>query len=75
MNEIVPQRTYTHFKGGTYLVLAVADDSTNSRKGTQMVVYVSLTYGTIKSRDLSEFTELVTWPDGIERSRFVLSED
>lgn len=75
MHEIVPQRKYTHFKGDTYLVLAVAEDSTNTRKGAQVVMYVSLTYGTIKCRDLSEFTEMVQWPDGIERPRFVLSQD
>jgi len=75
MEKIRPQRIYTHFKGGTYLVLSVAEDSTNSRKGNRSVVYVSLTHGTVKCRDLSEFAERVTWPDGIERARFVLKED
>lgn len=72
MEEVVPQRVYSHHKGGRYLVIAVADDSTNDRKGNRLVVYVSLTYGKIKCRDLAEFTELVTWPDGVERPRFVI---
>ena len=62
---------YEHFKGGKYLVLFVAEDSTNARKGTKLVVYISLTYGAIKIRELSEFTELVEWPDGTKGPRFV----
>lgn len=70
--EIIPDRVYEHHKGGKYLVLFVADDSTNARPGNKLVVYVSLTYGVIKCRDLSEFTESVEWPDGQTRPRFVL---
>lgn len=56
------------------MVLFVSDDSTNSRPGNRVVVYVSLTYGKVKSRDLSEFLEVVEWPDGQKRNRFVLAE-
>jgi hypothetical protein len=69
--EVIPNRVYEHFKGGRYYVLSVADDSTNGRKGNKLVVYVSLTYGVLKCRDLAEFTESVAWPDGITRPRFV----
>jgi hypothetical protein len=72
--EVIPNRVYDHYKGGRYLVLSVADDSTNNRAGNRVVVYVSLTYGTIKCRDLVEFIELVEWPDGQKRSRFVIAE-
>jgi hypothetical protein len=70
--EVFSDRVYEHHKGGKYLVLFVADDSTNARMGNKLVVYVSLTYGAIKCRDLSEFTELVAWPDGKMRPRFIL---
>jgi hypothetical protein len=56
-------------------VLHVVDESTNARKGNKGVVYVSLTYGAIKHRDLTEFTEEVEWPDGTRRPRFILEED
>lgn len=69
-------KTYTHYKGGLYTVLFVAEETTNTRKGSAGgVVYVSHTYGKIKYRDLDEFTEEVQWPDGITRSRFVLLEE
>lgn len=69
--EILPNRVYEHYKGGKYLVLFVADDSTNSRAQNKLVVYVSLTYGTIKCRDIKEFTEIVEWPDGQKQPRFI----
>ncbi len=74
-HTVLPQRVYEHFKGGKYLVLSVAEDSTNARTGNHVVVYVSLTYGTVKVRDLNEFVEEIEWPDGIRRPRFVLSGD
>jgi hypothetical protein len=72
--EVIANRVYAHHKGGRYLVLSVAEDSTNSRAGNKLVVYVSLTYGKIKCRDLAEFIEVVQWPDGQERPRFILEE-
>ena len=71
--EVLPDRIYEHHKGGKYLVLFVADDSTNARPGNKVVIYVSLTYGVIKARDLAEFTEMVEWPDGQKRERFILA--
>lgn len=68
-------KVYAHYKGGKYLVLFLADESTNARTGNKVVVYVSLTYGAIKCRDLSEFTEIIEWPDGIKRPRFVLDTE
>ncbi len=62
---------YTHYKGGRYLVLFVADESTNRRMGKKVVVYVSLTYGKVHTRDWEEFTEKVKWPDGKRRTRFI----
>ncbi len=65
---------YEHFKGGRYTVIHIADDSTNERVGRKSVVYVSLTYGTVKCRDLEEFNELVEWPDGTHNPRFVQAD-
>ncbi len=72
--EILVGQVYEHFKGGRYLVLFIAEESTNNRKGGKVVVYVSLTYGVVKARDVSEFLEPVTWPDGVLRPRFVPSD-
>ncbi len=72
--ELQQNQVYNHHGGGKYLVLFVADESTNARKGAKVVVYVSLTYGVVRCRDLEEFLEPVTWPDGIVRPRFVPAE-
>lgn len=71
MNQVIPGKVYTHYKGGRYTVLLIVEESTNARKGSVGVVYVSLTYGKIKHRDLAEFVEEVEWPDGVKRPRFV----
>ncbi len=68
----IPGKIYRHQKGGRYTVLHIADDSTNKREGNKVVVYVSLTYGTVKCRDLEEFMQVVVWPDGKKRPRFVV---
>lgn len=70
--EVLPGKIYVHHKGGRYLVLALTEESTNSRVGTPGVVYVSLTYGIYKHRELKEFVEEVMWPDGGKRPRFML---
>ncbi|MDB4984439.1 MAG: hypothetical protein JWM20_618 [Patescibacteria group bacterium] len=71
---ITPGKVYVHRGGGRYTVLHVCEDSTNARNGTLGVVYVSLTYGKIRYRDLSEFEEEIQWPDGIVRPRFTLED-
>jgi len=71
IEDVLVGSVYEHFKGGRYLVLFVADDSTNARKGNRLVVYVSLTYGVVKCRDMGEFLEAVEWPDQVVRPRFV----
>lgn len=73
--DIIENRVYEHYKGGKYLVLFVADESTNKRAGSRVVVYVSLTFGKVKCRDASEFVEVVEWPDGSKKPRFVVSEE
>jgi hypothetical protein len=68
-------KVYRHKKGNRYLVLHVVEESTNARSGSKGVVYVSLGDGRINHRDLSEFEELVVWPDGEKRPRFVLDKE
>lgn len=65
---------YRHHRGGLYTLLFVADESTNARIGQTAAVYVSLTNGKIRVRDAGEFFEVVEWPDGVTRPRFVREE-
>ncbi len=75
MNDIQPGKVYIHYKeGNRYTVLFLVKESTNARAGGDGVVYVSLTTGSIRHRDLSEFIEEVEWPDGRTRTRFILEE-
>jgi isopentenyldiphosphate isomerase len=74
-NGVEVNRIYTHYNGGRYLLLSIADESTNIRTGKKVAVYVSLKYGVLKTRDLTEFLEPVVWPDGETRTRFVLEEE
>ena len=67
----IKQGVYQHYKGGKYLVLFVADVATNGQEGKKEVVYVSLTNGMILCRNLDEFTEVVKWPDGGMKPRFI----
>jgi hypothetical protein len=59
---------YKHFKGGRYRVLLTASHSETKE---DMVVYVSLSYGTIWARPAAMFNETVQYPDGTSGPRFV----
>lgn len=72
--NVIPNRIYSHYKGGMYSVLFVAKDSTNKREGNEVVIYKSHASKEIHCRDLAEFTEPVEWADGTKRGRFVPSE-
>jgi hypothetical protein len=72
---VLPGQIYQHKNNHKYRVLHVVHDSTNAREGRQGVVYQSLDDRNINYRDLVEFEEVVEWPDGKMRSRFVLDED
>jgi hypothetical protein len=59
---------WDHFRGGVYLsdrVERCADG------GEPRVSYLSLIYGTWHSRRAAQWNEVVLWPDGKYRSRFV----
>jgi hypothetical protein len=59
---------HDHFKGGIYLATQLA---TSTDTGEAMVVYCSVIYGTWHVRRSDEWNEVVWWPDGKMRSRFV----
>ena len=65
---------YRHYKGGLYRFLFLAKLSEDH--ATEVVVYISLTTGSIWVRPLKPapgvdaWLDVVVWPDGIERYRF-----
>jgi hypothetical protein len=66
---------YRHYKGGLYRLLFTGLESTNGRPREKVAVYVSLEYGHVNVRRLEEFREVVRWPDGVERPRFVMADE
>ena len=71
-----PGSVVRHYKGGRYHVLTVADH--HDHDGKRDVVYISLTNGKVFSRPLERdsreedsWTDLVAWPDGVVRRRFI----
>jgi hypothetical protein len=67
-----PEYVYRHYKGGRYRLLTRARLSEDH--ATPLVVYVSLSHGEIWVRPLSEWDELVEWPDRSWRARYVLDQ-
>lgn len=68
---MIKKGKYQHFKGGLYEVLFEGTDSETLAK---VVIYKSLTDGTVWVRPLSMFTESVE-KDGKEIPRFEYLED
>lgn len=67
---------WRHYKGGRYVVLFTAE--THQHNGDVDVVYLSLTYGSFvtrpfarDSRGQDSWTDIVRWPNGVDRQRFV----
>ena len=67
---------WIHYKGGRYLVAFVAE--THEHNGDLDVVYISLTHGKVvtrplrrDSRDQDSWQDMIRWPDGMHRERFV----
>lgn len=76
---VLAGNVYRHYKGGRYLVVAVAD--THEHNGEKDVVYVSLTYGKYVTRPLQRdsrnqdsWMDYVEWPDGQKRMRFITDD-
>ena len=73
----IPNCIYRHYKGGKYLILTVAE--THFHDGSKDVVYISLKKGKAVTRPLRQdrrkedaWMDIVEWPDGHHRPRFVL---
>lgn len=71
-----PYGIYHHYKGDQYLVLCLAD--THNHNGDKDVVYLSLARGKYNTRPLfrdsrneDSWTDVVEWPDGKRRTRFI----
>ena len=60
--------TYKHFKGHQYRTLMCAKDAISEK---DLVVYTALQDGSLWTRPTLDFGEVVLWPDGRYRSRFV----
>jgi hypothetical protein len=54
---------YHHYKGPLYVVLGVAEESTNGRPEEASVVYFSVEKEKLRSRVEAEFVELLVMPD------------
>lgn len=67
--DIFPGQRWKHYKGGEYEIvcLAVKEDTMD-----QVVVYRSLSYGTIWVRNLSVWNEMVETPSGSVRRFYPL---
>lgn len=62
---------YKHYKGNMYRVLFMAKHTETEEP---LVIYISLENGGIFARPESMWTDLVTWPDGKTRPRFISEE-
>ncbi len=60
---------WDHFKGGIYLITGFS--SWASGNNEPVVEYLSMLFGTKHTRLVSQWCEVVQWPDKKYRSRFV----
>ena len=72
MSNILPGALLLHFKGTKMKVLHRATDAAT---GKEVVVYVHLDDGRIWTRPVEEFNDLVYWPDGQTRKRFIVVDE
>jgi len=68
-SEELPLGIYDHFKGGVYLIKGFSRWA--SGNGEKVVEYLSMIFGTPHTRLADQWCEVVQWPDGKYRSRFV----
>lgn len=62
-------RSFLHYKGGTYTLLYIAENS--NQRDELMAVYVSHLRRHVLVRPYAEFVELVQWQDGQLRPRYL----
>lgn len=68
--QMIPGQILQHFKGGFYKVLTVGKDADT---GEEIVVYIALEDGETYTRKAYRFEEIVEWPDGTKRARFIVN--
>ena len=66
-----PGTTVLHFKGSRMKILHKGMSTTN---GDELVCYIHLEDGAIWMRPASEFDDIVMWPDGVKRTRFIVAD-
>jgi hypothetical protein len=54
----LPGEKYLHYKGGMYEVICIANHTENNEA---MVIYKSLSFGSIYARPLVEWFDVVEW--------------
>lgn len=62
---------WQHFKGGLYRVLFLAADAETKKS---LIVYMSLTDGSLWVRPEDDWVKEVLWADGQVRPRFIMIE-
>lgn len=62
-------KSYRHHKGGTYTLLMVARSS--EQRDELLAIYVSHQTQQVWARPWGMFKEVIAWPDGVRRPRFI----
>ncbi len=71
ITNTTPGALVRHFKGTQMKILHRAHDASTQQ---EVVVYIHLDDGRIWVRPVEEFDQLVAWPDGVVRKRFIVAE-
>lgn len=62
INYPLPGEKYLHYKGGRYEVICIANHTDNNEA---VVIYKSLSFGSIYARPLNEWFDFVEWDNGV----------
>lgn len=71
----IPSGKYAHFKGGRYRVLSMALHTETEQDLVIYMGYEGKGAGGVFARPLSSWVEVVKWPDGSMRPRFIPEEE
>ncbi len=66
-----PGQKYLHYKGGEYIVISMAK---HTETDENMVVYRSISFGSVHVRPLKIWNEFVNDENGHEHKRFTLTD-
>lgn len=68
MNYPLPGEIWTHYKGGTYKIITLAN---HTETDEALVIYQSIPFGSIYARPLEMWEDVVEW-EGRKVNRFQL---